>query len=138
MNRRGKDDRPFLGKGWAFPLRLEAGEIAISATERNIRESIGIILETAPGERPMRPDFGVGLRRMVFNPVTSANISVMRERIREALLLWEPRIDVESLNVQVDPDRPGWLFINIQYRVRETNSQANFVYPFYLREAGQS
>ena len=138
MSTRPFDDRPFLGNGWAFPVRIVAGDVVMSAAERSIREAITIILETAPGERPMRPDFGVGLKRMVFSPITSASLSVIRERIREALLLWEPRIDVKTLTVQSDPDRPGWLFINMQYRVRETNSLSNFVYPFYLQEAGQS
>lgn len=129
-------DRPFLGKGWAFPLRAAHGDAALSAADRSIREAITIILETIPGERVMRPDFGVGVHRMIFSPLTSGAISVLRERIREALLRWEPRIDLQLVTANVDPDRPGWLFISLQYLVRETNTPANFVYPFYYQEAG--
>jgi phage baseplate assembly protein W len=131
-------DRPFLGRGWAFPPRVSGGDVAMAIAEKDIEQSIRIILETAPGERVMRPDFGVGLRRMVFSPLSFGTISVVQFRIEQALLLWEPRIDVQAVKVRIDPDRPGWLFIDIRYRVRASNSIANLVYPFYLTEDRQT
>jgi len=86
----------------------------------------------------MRPDFGVGIRRLVFSPMSFSTISVLRFRIEQALLLWEPRIDVKSVKVRLDPDQPGLLSIEISYLVRASNSIANFVYPFYLTEDRQS
>lgn len=128
-------DRPFLGRGWAFPPRIgTGGDVAMAAGEDDIGQAIRIILETAPGERPMRPDFGVGLRRMVFSPISRGSLSVVQFRIEQALIRWEPRIDVQTVNIRPDQARSGVLQIEISYRVRESNSLANFVYPFYLNE----
>ena len=102
--------------------------------EEDIRQAIRIILETAPGERAMRADFGAGLRRMVFSPITRASLSMAQSRIEQSLLLWEPRIDVKTVAVGLDLDRSGVLLIEIQYRIRESNSFSNLVYPFYLTE----
>jgi hypothetical protein len=127
-------DRIFLGRGWTFPPKVNGGSIAMSSAEDDIRQAIRIILETAPGERVMRPDFGAGLRRMVFNPITRGSLSLAQSRIEQSLLLWEPRIDVKSVSVGLDQDRLGVLLIEIRYRIRESNSLSNFVYPFYLTE----
>jgi phage baseplate assembly protein W len=130
------DPRAFLGRGWAFPLRLgPGGDVALVAAEEDIRQAVRIILETAPGERPMRPDFGVGLRQMVFEPLSQATLSVVRFRIEQALTQWEPRIDQVQITVGLDPDTPGVLMIEIRARVRDTNTFFNYVYPFYLIEA---
>lgn len=86
----------------------------------------------------MRPEFGVGLRRMAFRPLNYATLSLAQYRVEQALLLWEPRIEVRTVAVRVDPATPGRLLIDIRYLVRESNALANFVYPFYLMEDGQS
>lgn len=125
---------PFLGRGWAFPPRVSGADVALASGERDIEQAIRIILETAPGERVMRPDFGAGLRRMVFSPVSSATLSVLQFRIEQALLLWEPRIVVETVKVRMDHSEAGKLTIDIRYRVRASNAIGNFVYPFYLTE----
>lgn len=127
-------DRPFLGRGWAFPPRIAGGDVAMVAAEKDIEQAIRILLETAPGERRMRPDFGVGLRQMVFRPLSFGTLSVAQFRIEQALLLWEPRIDVQAVKLRIDPAQPGRLLIDIRYRVRESNALGNFVYPFYLTE----
>lgn len=127
-------DRPFLGRGWAFPPRVNRGSIAMVSLEEDIQQAIRIILETAPGERAMRPDFGVGLHRMVFTPMTRGTLSLAQSRIEQALIQWEPRIDVKAVQVSLDRDRSGVLLIQVQYRVRESNSFSNFVYPFYMTE----
>lgn len=133
------DERAFLGRGWAFPPRLDInGDFALVEAEDDIRESIRIILETAPGERPMRPDFGVGLRRFVFAPLSRGTLSVVQYRIEQGLIRWEARIDVMGVQVSVDLAEPGRLLIEIRYRVRATNTFFNFVYPFYLTEGRQA
>lgn len=130
------EGREFLGRGWAFPPRLgPGGDVALVSAEEDIRQAIRIILETAPGERPMRPDFGVGLRRMAFAPLTQATLSVVRFRVEQALTQWEARIDQVRADIRVDPENRGVLTIDVRYRVRDTNTFFNFVYPFYLTEA---
>ena len=126
--------KAFLGTGWAFPVAAVSGaELDMVDHEEDIRQSIRIILGTAQGERVMRPDFGAGLRRMVFEPVNTTTKALVRHRVEEALIRWEPRID--QITVQVTGGGPlGRLDIEIHYRVRATNTFYNLVYPFYLVE----
>jgi phage baseplate assembly protein W len=124
----------FLGIGWAFPPAPGVtGEIATAAYEEDIRQAIHIILGTSPGERVMRPDFGAGLHALIFEPVNTTTKALVRHRVEEALITWEPRIDTITVEVRADPP-PGRLTIDIRYRVRATNTFYNLVYPFYLLE----
>jgi len=125
----------FLGVGWAIPLTAAApGEITLAAYDEDVRQAVRIILSTVPGERVMRPDFGAGLEALVFEPMNATTRELARHRVEEALVLWEPRID--SIAVSVTADEPvGRLNIEIDYRVRATNTFYNLVYPFYLTEA---
>jgi phage baseplate assembly protein W len=124
----------FLGIGWAYPPTASAtGEVHTAAYEEDVRQSIWIILGTARGERVMRPDFGAGLDRLVFEPINTTTMSLVQHYAEEALTVWEPRID--SLAVAVSADAPrGRLMLDVRYRVRVTNTFYNLVYPFYLTE----
>lgn len=123
----------FLGRGWGFPLEIDPkGQIVMTEGEKNIQQAIWIILATAPGERVMRPDFGCGIHRLVFAVNGADTIGRLEQETRKSLTLWEPRIDVTSVNVEVRGSGEV-LLINIQYRVRSTNNLFNMVFPFYLR-----
>lgn len=123
----------FLGVGWEYPLqRNQQGDIALARHEENIKETIGIILSTAPGERLMHPDFGCGIHELVFAPNNTSTASLARFYVESALVRWEPRIDVEEVEVQADPSNLALLLISVNYRVRATDSRFNLVYPFYL------
>ena len=146
------EKKAFLGVGWSFPVCLEAdGRIETVAFEEDIRQAIKIILSTNGGERVMRPDFGAGLNAFMFEPVSVTTMELVRTRVEEALIDWEPRIDVEQVTVSaatVETGRPvpvdarppagpasgNALLIDITYRVRATNTLHNLVYPFYLLE----
>ena len=124
-------DSTFLGVGWNFRVGVDQGYIATAAYEESIRQSIGIILRTAPGERVMRPEFGCGIHDLVFEVNSASTATRVASQVRLALLRWEPRIDV--LDVQVTTgDTDAQLFIGIDYKVRATNNSFNLVYPFYL------
>lgn len=127
-------DKAFLGVGWNFPVRVDSGEATLAAYEEDIRQAILLILETAKGERVMRPDFGAGLHRLVFEPLNTTTIALAKHTVEQALILWEPRID--SLSVQASTGGLGStrLDIEVRYRIRTTNTFYNLVYPFYLRE----
>ncbi len=128
--------KDFLGRGWSFPptFNRNTGTVELSSAEDNIRENIGIILSTSPGERIMHPGFGCDLSGLMFEEITQTLKRKIRTMISDALLLQEPRIAVDSINVKEDEKRDGLLMINIGYTVRSTNSRRNMVYPFYLFE----
>ena len=124
----------FLGLGWNFPIGLDHGgqvELAPDA-EEGVRQSIWMILGTSRGERVMRPDFGCGIHDMVFGVNNAATANAVAGAVRDALAVWEPRIDVLDVYAVPDPSRPSLLTIEINYQVRSTNSRFNLVYPFYL------
>lgn len=135
-----RDDRKdFLGRGWAMPVELDprTGLVASVAYEEDIRQSIRIILETAPGERVMRPNFGCGIHELVFSVVDSTAIQQIRSTVQEALRRCEARIDVLDVTVEEAATTQGKLLVQIEYRVRRTNQTGNLVFPFYFREGGQ-
>ena len=128
------DPKAFLGRGWAFPVAVDAhGAIAMAGYEEDIRQAILIILGTDPGERVMRPDFGAGLRALVFEPINTNTMALAKHRVEQALIVWEPRIDSVAVEVTAQP-AIGRLEIEIRYRVRRTNTFYNVVYPFYMQE----
>ncbi|ABA58332.1 Phage baseplate assembly protein W [Nitrosococcus oceani ATCC 19707] len=136
MNKRQADPtKSFLGIGWAFPPHIDLdGSVAEAVDEDDVRQAIRIILGTNPGERVMRPDFGAGLNAFVFEVVDITIKERLKKRVQEALIDWEPRIDVEDIKVTIDPAAHSTLLIDIHYRIRATNTLHNLVYPFYLQE----
>ena len=128
--------RAYLGVGWAFPVlpNTKSQDVAQAEYEEDIRQSIRIILETTPGERVMRPDFGSGLKAMLFEPANYTTLALVKQRVEQALVLWEPRIDVREVKVTINAAMRNRIDIDIGYEVRATNTFYNLVYPFYLQE----
>ena len=127
--------KTFQGVGWAFPPRCETdGSTGLALYEDDIRQAIRIILSTNRGERVMRPDFGAGLREFVFEPLNMTTCQKVKTRVSEALVQWEPRIDVENVEVGIDRTARNLLQIATTYRLRATNTLHNLVFPFYLEE----
>lgn len=134
--------KPFLGVGWPFPLvdsngrpRLNAdGSLKLSQYEESVRESIWIVLGTAKGERVMRPEFGCGIYDLVFEVNSASTAGLVAQAVRDALLYFEPRIDVLDVQVEAEGSKEV-LLISIDYQVRATNNVFNLVYPFYLERS---
>jgi uncharacterized protein len=127
--------REFLGVGWKFPLQVTPdGKIAQARYETRVEESIYLILSTAAGERIMLPEFGCGIHELVFAPNNAVTLSDVIQRVRRALVAYEPRIDVLDINVESAPETPNLLLIRINYMLRTNNTISNLVYPFYIRE----
>lgn len=127
--------RGFLGRGWSFPVRPGAGgRLTFAAEETKIRQSLWIILSTAPGERQMRPEFGCGIHDLVFQPNTAALRGLVKEKVHTALTRWEPRIDVVEVRVETPPEARNHLLIAVDYRTRSNNAFYNLVYPFFINE----
>jgi hypothetical protein len=128
-----RDRGPFLGIGWAFPPQFSrAGRTGMVADEEDIRESLSILLATRPGERVMHPEYGCNLHALVFEHVSENVVAEIRHVVELAITRCEPRVEVEEVTVLPGPDEHGVLRIAILYRIRETNTVANLVYPFYV------
>src|SRR6186997_3275851 len=122
-----------LGSGLSFPLTVDRrGGIALATGEQDVDQAIEIILSTAPGERPMRPEFGCGVHDFVFDTIDASTVGKMEQAIRDALDRWEPRVIVQTVEFDLDFVGEGRLVIDIGYRVRVTNTLRNLVYPFYV------
>jgi uncharacterized protein len=123
----------FVGSGLAFPVGVDlTGKVALVEGERELEQSIALILGTIPGERPMRPEFGCRIHDYVFAPADATTAGLIAYEVRQALLRWEPRIDVTDVIVTPDPHDPGVLLVDISYTVRSTNDPRNLVFPFYV------
>ena len=123
----------FLGVGWNFPVEVdEKGQIKMARYEESIQQAIWMIVGTAKGEQVMRQDFGCGIHDLVFAPNNATTAGQAIREVRDALVLWEPRIDVLDVEAFSDPNQPALMLIEIRYLVRKTNNRFNLVYPFYL------
>ena len=122
-----------LGTGLSFPLSVDRrGGIALATGETDVDQAIEIILSTAPGERPMRPEFGCGVHDFVFDTIDASTVGRLETEIRRALDRWEPRIVLDEVEFDLSEMGEGRLLINIGYRLRATNHKRNLVYPFYV------
>ena len=128
-------DREWLGKGWRFPVAINlTGGISISAYEENVRESMFVILGTAPGERIKRPDFGCRIHDLMFAPNNYVTAALAEHYCEEALLKFEPRVGLVEVKAGPHPDEPNRLDIRISYTISNENNVRNLVYPFYLSQ----
>jgi Bacteriophage baseplate protein W len=128
--------KAFLGVGWSFPVKPVNGRLALASYETDIEQAIPIILLTEPGERPMLPEFGAGLRRFVFEPSSPVTYRAIEQAVQQALIDWEPRIDIDSVTVTPDDTEPNLLLIAVDFVIRATDTSYNRVYPFYLLQGG--
>lgn len=123
---------PFTGRGWAFPLRTTAsGSIALVDGDTEIAEAVRLVLGTALGERPMRPEFGCGIHDLVFAPADLALLGRIEEEVMASLVRWEPRITVTEVEAAPDLADAGTVWITVRYLVRDTDDPRNLVFPFY-------
>jgi len=133
---------PFLGTGWAFPPVFEhdTGRVTLVSGVKDIEESLNILLSTTLGERVMQPQYGCNLAAHVFDPLDSAVIGYLKDRVTNAILFYEPRIIIEEITVTPAGSTDileGRFTIAISYSIPTTNSRFNYVYDYYLNEAAQ-
>jgi phage baseplate assembly protein W len=126
----------FLGQGWAFPpaFNFERGTTELVENEKDIKESIRIILGTIPGERVMFPTFGCPIQKFVFESDSATQKTMLKDVVYDALLFNEPRIKVDKIDIKDDTLEHGTIYIHVLYTVIITNTRNNIVYPFYFNE----
>lgn len=123
----------FVGRGIAFPMRVgSTGSLAFTSGAGDVEKSMRVIIATAPGERPMRPEFGCKIWELLFEPINGNTLGLMEEAVREALTRWEPRAETTDVDVTVVDPSTGVVSIAIAYKIASTNESRNLVYPFYM------
>ena len=126
-------DRAYLGQGISWPLKIDSrGGLALAQGERDVEQAMRIILETSPGERVMRPEFGCRVHDLVFAPYDAATEGLIIHYVEAALERWEPRIEVQEVTVSTGSDVDGAVLIQIRYQIRDTHDERSIVHPFYL------
>jgi hypothetical protein len=124
----------FLGRGWRFPILPDAaGGLGYVSGDANVAQSIHILLMTQLGERVMRSDFGTEAPRLVFSPGSTQYLNLLEKTIEDAIVNWEPRVDVTDVNAEADPANPYKVTVSVSYTVRQTNNSNNIVFPYYLQ-----
>lgn len=131
------NNQSFIGKGWGFPVLFSnnGGEIIMSEGQMNIDQSLDIILSTETAERFIQPYFGCSLQRFIYENYDTLLITQLKDMISNAILMYEPRIDLMNIEINKDPNSFNVVLISMEYRIRSTNTRENKVYPFYLTEA---
>ncbi len=125
-------DPEFVGRGWAFPMGVTpSGGTAMVTGTNNVEQAMRLVLETAPGERPMRPEFGCGVHALAFSVLDEALTGAVGHEVRTALTRWVPRIEVVRVDVEPAADQASTLLVDVGYLVRATNDHRNLVFPFY-------
>jgi uncharacterized protein len=126
----------FLGTGWGFPPTFDSSTdtVVMTSDEADIHQSLQILLATRQGERVMVPDYGCNLDEMVFEPMTTTFKTYISEMIQTAILFYEPRIDLNTVQVDDSQETEGVILLILNYTIRTTNSRFNFVYPYYKNE----
>lgn len=126
-----------VGRGVAFPFSVNRrGTVSLAGGSDDVEQAIYIILSTAPGERPMRPEFGCRVHDYVFDDIDASTSTLIERAVHEALERWEPRIEIESLSLDLSRRDEGMLVVDVDYRLRDTTTRRNLVYPFYTVPAG--
>jgi phage baseplate assembly protein W len=129
--------REFLGTGWRFPILPDAsGSLGYSSGDDNVEQSLHILLMTAVGDRVMRPRFGTQAERLLFAPGSVRYLRLLETTVREAVRDWEPRVDLDGVVAEADASDETRILVSISYRVRQTNTRGNLVFPFYLGQTG--
>lgn len=126
----------FLGIGWSFPPTFTPGPQPLAMTQRedDIEASLHILLTTRVGERVMEPKYGCNLDAYLFESLDTTTKTIIEDKVRTAILYFEPRIDAKKITINADRELEGIILIEVEYVVRATNSRLNFVFPYYKNE----
>lgn len=127
----------FLGTGWSFPPRFTAGGVTMTSEEADIRASLEILFGTAPGERFLEPKYGLDMHELMFEPMSTTLRTLLADRVRTAILIYEPRIKLVDLQIDSPDPNEGSLRVALEYEVRSTNSRFNLVFPFYRTDSNE-
>lgn len=126
----------FLGRGWSFPptFSMQLKEVQLTDKVEDIEKSLQILLTTSIGERLMQPRYGCNMEDLLFESLDTATKTIITDRIKTAILFFEPRIEVKKIELNTQNELEGEITVEIEYIIPSTNSRYNFVFPFYRKE----
>ncbi len=129
----------FLGTGWSFPPAFSpsTGSVVMTSDEADIDASLRILFGTALGERFLNPTYGLDMHELLFSPLSTTMRTLLAESVRTQVLIYEPRIQVLSLNIDSPDPNDGTLLVSLDYAIRATNSRFNLVFPFYRTDGNE-
>ncbi len=129
----------FLGRGWSFPPEFDAisGTVNMTENEDDIAASLRILLGTTAGERLLHPKYGLNMQEYLFDPLNTSMQTLLKDRVKTNILVYEPRINLLLLDVDVSQQLQGKIIFTLEYEIRATNSRFNLVYPFYLTDGNE-
>jgi len=121
-----------LGTGWAFPVGPDArGRIGLISGVKTVEQAMLMVLMTPRGQRVMRPEYGCQIHELIFAPNDASTLGLASYYVHEALTIWEPRIELQDVDADIDPDHPERIVIRVRYRMRSDHSEQSLVFPFY-------
>lgn len=124
--------KEYVGQGLAFPLSVTPkGELSLVTGATDIDQAILLIIETMPGERVMRPNFGCRIWELLFAPNSAETRALAAYHVRQALDFWEPRVTIDAVDVVSDNDNAA-LRIHITYTIKDTHDTRSIIYPFFI------
>ncbi|WP_407571460.1 GPW/gp25 family protein [Deinococcus altitudinis] len=122
----------YLGTGWAFPVGPDArGRIGLISGVRAVEQAMLMVLMTPKGQRVMRPEYGCQIHDLIFAPNDASTLGLASYYVHEALTVWEPRIELTSVDADIDADHSERIVISVRYRLRSDHSEQSLVFPFY-------
>lgn len=129
------NERDYLGTGWSFPPTFTEGgrSVRMSSEEKDVEESLHVLLSTRIGERILQPRYGCNTEKLLFEPLDTTLQTYMQEVIKTAILYFESRIKLDKVELISEPEE-GRVLIAVDYTIKGTNSRYNYVYPFYIEE----
>lgn len=135
-------EKAYLGTGWSFPpsFDIESESVTMVSAEKDIEQSLEILLSTSLGERVMQSDYGCNLKDYQFESMDNSLIGFLKDLVERSILFYESRIILERIDITEEDSEEltqGILKIDIAYEIEGTNTRYNYVYDFYLREADQ-
>jgi len=136
-------DYPQVGRGWAFPPRWDVRsedeatsvELETTAGAEHVEEALVIILRTLVGSRVMRPRFGAGVDRYVFEPRTPEVCYRLADDVRRALMVGEPRVIIDSVTAVPAGAADERIDVSIEYRIDRHRRPESLVVPFFMAGA---
>ncbi|GAA5216507.1 GPW/gp25 family protein [Corallincola platygyrae] len=132
-------EKSFWGRGWQFPpsFNNDNGQVAMAEGEREIEDSLRILLGTTQGERFMAPGYGLNLESQLFESLNTTAKTLLTDKIKRTLLVYEPRINLLSIKLDDSALNEGKLLVLLDYEIRASNSRFNLVYPYYLHDGSE-